>query len=276
MDEQQLKAMLKETFDTVSDGYDSKSLRFFQSSAQNMAVLLGLQGNENVLDVACGTGNAALAIAKLLPTGRVTAVDFSSGMLDKAQHKAALLDVRNVEFMERDMQNLNFPDGLFDVAVCAFGIFFVEDMESQLSHIASAVKPGGRIMISNFQENYFYPLKDILFKRLEAYGIQMPPQTWKRISSETGCIQLFERAGLTNITVTPKNVGYYLDNSRQWWEVVWNAGFRRLVSQLSTNNQERFKSEHLDEIEALRTRDGIWLDVGVLYTCGTKKDRIKK
>jgi len=124
-----------------------------------------------VLDVACGTGNAALAIAKFLPTGRVTAVDFSSGMLDKARHKAALLDVRNVEFMERDMQNLNFRDGLFDVAVCAFGIFFVEDIESQLS----------------------------------------------------------------------------------------------------ANDQERFKREHLDEIEALRTRDGIWLDVGVLYTCGTKR-----
>lgn len=50
------------------------------------------------------------------------------------------------------MQNLNFSDGLFDVAVCAFGIFFVKDMENQLLRIASTVKPGGRIMISNFQE----------------------------------------------------------------------------------------------------------------------------
>ncbi len=84
-------------------------------------------------------------------------------------------------------------------------------------------------------------------------------------------MQLFEHAGLTNITVTPKNVGYHLDSSKQWWDVVWNGGFRRMVNQLSTNDQERFKREHLDEIEALRTRDGIWLDVGVLYTCGTKR-----
>jgi ubiquinone/menaquinone biosynthesis C-methylase UbiE len=118
MDEKQLKAMLKETFDTVSGGYDSEALRFFQASAEHMAFLLGLQGNENVLDVACGTGNAALAIAKFLPTGQVTAVDFSSGMLDQARRKAASLDVRNVEFIERDMQNLKFSDCLFDVAVC--------------------------------------------------------------------------------------------------------------------------------------------------------------
>ena len=268
MDEQQQKAMLKGTFDTVSGGYDSKALRFFQASAQHMAFLLGLQGNENVLDVACGTGNAALAIAKFLPTGRVTAVDFSSGMLDQARRKAASLDVRNVEFMEQDMQNLKFSDGHFDIAVCAFGIFFVEDMESQLLRISSAVRPGGRIMITNFQENYFHPLKDMLYERLEAYGVQMPPQTWKRIASEKGCIQLFEYAGLTNITVTRKNVGYHLDSAQQWWDVVWNGGFRRMVSQLSTKDQERFKREHLDEVETLRTRDGIWLDVGVLFTCG--------
>lgn len=268
MDEQQLKAMLKETFDNVSGGYDGKSLRFFANSAQHMAFLLGLQGNETVLDVACGTGNAALAIAKFLPNGRVTAVDFSSGMLGQARRKAASLEIRNVEFIEQDMQNLSFPDGLFDVAVCAFGIFFVEDMESQLSRIASTVKPGGRIMISNFQEDYFHPLKDMLYERLEAYGVQMPPQTWKRIASEIGCKQLFENAGLTNITVTRKNVGYHLDSAEQWWDVVWNAGFRRMVSQISTKDQERFKREHLDEVEKLRTRDGICLDVGVLYTCG--------
>lgn len=271
MDEQQLKTMLKETFDTVSGGYDGKALRFFQASAEHMAAILGLQGNENVLDVACGTGNAALAIARFLPAGRVTAVDFSQGMLEQARRKAALLDVHNVEFMERDMQDLNISDTLFDVAVCAFGIFFVEDMESQLSHIASTVRPGGRIMISNFQENYFHPLKDMLFERLGTYGVQMPPQTWKRIACETGCRQLFEHAGLTDITVARKNVGYYLDSAEEWWYVVWNGGFRRMVSQLSAKDRELFKREHLEEVETLRTRDGIWLDVGVLFTCGTKK-----
>ena len=52
--------------------------------------------------------------------------------------------------------------------------------------------------------------------------------------------------------------------------LVRNAGFRRLIGQLPLNDRERFKREHLKEIEALRTKDGIWLDVGVLYTVGTK------
>jgi ubiquinone/menaquinone biosynthesis C-methylase UbiE len=270
MDEQQLKMIVKETFNTVATGYDGNALRFFPASAAHMASLLGLRGDEHVLDVACGTGNAAIALAKMLPTGRVTAVDFSAGMLDQARRKVAAANAANIEFLERDMQALDFQPPLFDVAVCAFGIFFVEDMDSQLSHIASTVKPGGRIIISNFQESYFHPLKDKFFERLAAYGVQRPPQTWQRIATEAGVRQLFENAGLADINVFQKNVGYYLNSVEEWWSIVWNAGFRRVVSRLEPQDQERFKKEHLEDVEKLRIKDGIWLDVGVLYTVGKK------
>ncbi len=270
MDEQQLKALLKETFDSVSSGYDNGALRFFPASAEHMAAFLGLRGDEQVLDVACGTGHASFAIAKKLKRGRVTAVDLSSGMLDQARKKAASLNVSNIDFLERDMQNLDFPAGQFDVAVCAFGIFFVEDMDAQLSHIASAVKPGGRVMISSFEESYFYPLKEMFFARIEAYGVPPHPQTWRRIANEAGCRELFTKAGLRDIDVQKKNVGYNLRGAEDWWEIVWNAGLRRMVTRLTAEDQERFKREHLREVEALRTKEGIWLDVGVLYTSGTK------
>ena len=271
MDEQQLKALLKETFDSVSSGYDNGALRFFPASAEHLAASLSLRGDEQVLDVACGTGHASFAIAKKLKKGRVTAVDFSPGMLDQARKKAAALGVRNVEFLERDMQNLGFSEGLFDVAVCAFGIFFVEDMDAQLAHIVSAVRPGGRIMISCFEESYFYPLKEMFFARIEAYGVPSHPQAWRRIANEAGSKELFTRAGLRDIDVRKKNVGYQLNSAEDWWEIVWNAGLRRMVTRLTVEDQERFKREHLQEVEALKTKEGIWLDVGVLYTLGTKR-----
>ena len=268
--QQQMKAILKETFDAVSGGYDGKALRFFPESAKHMAALLGLRGDEQVLDVACGTGHASLAIARMLPKGRITAVDLSPGMLDQARKKAASLNVRNVEFIERDMQDMGFSHGAFDMAVCAFGIFFVENMDAQLSHIASQVKSGGTVMITSFQENYFQPLRDMLFRGIARYGVQKPPEAWKRTANEVGCRQLFEDAGLTNVRVEPRNVGYYLQGDNEWWDIVWNAGFRRLVAQLSSQDQGRFKKEHLEEIRALATDKGLWLDAGVLYTVGTK------
>jgi ubiquinone/menaquinone biosynthesis C-methylase UbiE len=263
--------MLKETFDTVSSGYDGGALRFFARSAQSMVSLLELCGNEHALDVACGTGHASLALARMVPGGRVTGVDFSPGMLDQARSKAAAQGMPNVDFLERDMTALGFPANSFDVAVCAFGIFFVDDMERQLAHITSVVKPGGKVMVSSFQEDhYFHPLRAMMLARLGSYAVASPPPNWKRVGNEGACSDLFKRAGLTNTRVESRNFGYYFDCAERWWDVVWNAGFRRLVSQLPRDDRERFRREHLEEIEALTTKDGIWLDVGVLHTVGTK------
>lgn len=269
MDENKMKAMLIETFNTVAGGYDEQALRFFPASAQNLAELLDLRGDEDVLDVACGTGHASLALAPMLPRGRVTAVDFSSGMLEQARRKAALRNMANIDFIESDMRNLEFTDR-FDVAVCAFGIFFVTDMEAQLARIASTVKPGGRIAITNFTEDYFSPCKEMFFDRMAMYGTQPPPQEWRRIACEAGCRQLFESAGLVNVRVETRNVGYHLESAEDWWTIVWNAGLRRYVTQLPEADRERFRMEHLREISALATADGIRLDIGVLYTVGTR------
>jgi len=94
--------MLKETFDTVSSGYDGGALRFFPQSAQSMASLLDLRGDEDVLDVACGTGHASLAVARMLPNGRVTGVDFSAGM----------------RFVCRCAQHGRLAPMIWDAAVC--------------------------------------------------------------------------------------------------------------------------------------------------------------
>jgi ubiquinone/menaquinone biosynthesis C-methylase UbiE len=271
MDEQQQKAMLRHTFDTVSGGYDGGALRFFPQSAQSMVTLLDLRGDEHALDVACGTGHASLAVARRLPNGRVSGVDFSAGMLDQARKKAVAQDIGNIDFLERDMTALGFPADSFDVALCAFGIFFVDNLDTQLAHIASVVRPGGKIVISSFQEeHYFHPLREMMLARLSTLGIAIPPPVWERVGNERACRALFSRAGLTNTRVESRNEGYYLDCAERWWDVIWNAGFRRVVGLLPEELQVRFKREHLEEIEALTSKDGIWLDVGVLYTVGTK------
>jgi ubiquinone/menaquinone biosynthesis C-methylase UbiE len=269
MDQERMKELLIETFNTVSEGYDNETMRFFPASSRHLAKIVGLRGDEEVLDVACGTGNASLAVAPMLSHGRVTAVDFSSGMLAQARRKAAEAKLANIEFREGDMQSLDFRDR-FDVAVCSFGIFFVSDMETQLAHIASTVKPGGRVAITSFAEGYFSPYKELLFERAARYGVPNPPQGWKRISQEEGCRQLFASAGLNNVRVEEKNMGYYLESAGDWWNIVWNAGLRRFVTQIVPEDRERFKAEHLEEVGAYRTKNGIRLDVGVLFTVGTR------
>ncbi|MEJ2697637.1 MAG: methyltransferase domain-containing protein [Candidatus Sulfobium sp.] len=269
MESEARKSKTVETFNTVSAGYDNPSLRFFSESARHMARYLDAPDIRRVLDVATGTGNLALEIARTFPEKQVTGIDFSSGMLAQARAKADGEGIRNAEFLEMDMHEIAFPDGHFDAGVCAFGVFFAEDMTKQLRHMAAKVRPGGKVVVSCFYEDSFQPLVEILGRLLERYGIERPPLKWRLIATEQKCEALFRDSGLEEIRVEHRDLGCYLEGSSQWWDVVWNAGFRTQIGRLSPRDLKRFKEEHLTDIEKLRTGKGIWLNVKILYTAGT-------
>ncbi len=270
MDEQERKTMFKKTFDTVAEGYDNSALRFFPDSAEHLSSLLNLKGDERVLDIATGTGNVALRLAEDLPHGYITGIDFSKGMLAQANRKVETLNISNIRFVEMDMQAIDFPDNHFDTAVSAFSIFFITDMEEQLNHISRKVKHGGKIIITTFFENAFSPLVEMFLNRLETYNVEIPPMAWKRVATEEKCISLFNTANLKDIRSHLKDSSYYLKDSSDWWYIIWNGGFRGLISQMSDNDIERFKTEHLNEVQELSTDNGIWLEMKVLFTIGTK------
>ncbi len=266
--EQRSKEAIRNTFDTVADEYGKNSARFFHTAGEFMANALNLQGNEQVLDVACGTGATSIPLAKKLKKGRVTAVDFSSAMLDQARQKAQQENLHNIDYQVHDMTAMQLDDRRFDIATCSFGLFFVEDMVALLKHIASKVKPGGRVMISGFCGESFMPQSQLLFERLRRYDIEVPenPIGWKRMAEAEQLHKLFNDAGLSNVTIQRQPLGYYVD-LEQWWEIVWNAGFRGMVAQLGPR-LETFKKEHFSELEKLMNEQGLWLEVDVNFTQG--------
>ena len=107
---------------------------------------LRLQPGERVLDVACGGGKTTMAAARAVgPSGHVTGVDISKGMLELAKQRLAEAGLSQVELVLCDAQVDPFPSGPFDAALSQFGIMFFDDPKAALGNIRSHLKPGGRV-----------------------------------------------------------------------------------------------------------------------------------
>jgi SAM-dependent methyltransferase len=101
---------------------------------------VGVRAGEDVLDVACGTGNAAIPAAQA--GAKVTGLDLTPAMLAKARERAAGLEI---EWVEGDAEALPWPSGRFDVVLSTFGCMFAPRHEVVADEIARVLRPDGRI-----------------------------------------------------------------------------------------------------------------------------------
>ena len=105
----------------------------------------------NLLDIATGTGDLALAIKRALPEVDVLGTDFCRPMLDVAVRRG----LQNV--LEADAMNLPLPDASFDAATVAFGLRNMADYEKALREFRRVLRPGGHLLVLDFSmpENIF-------------------------------------------------------------------------------------------------------------------------
>jgi demethylmenaquinone methyltransferase/2-methoxy-6-polyprenyl-1,4-benzoquinol methylase len=103
-----------------------------------------------VLDVATGTGDLALELARRVgPTGEVIGSDFAEGMLDRARAKAAAGDpgTARPRFEWGDALELPYEDDSFDAATVGFGARNFDDLARGLAEMVRVVRPGGRVVV---------------------------------------------------------------------------------------------------------------------------------
>ena len=147
------KEYIKSMFDSIAGDYDSLN-HWFSLNAdrrwRRKAVAEVMQDAPlRILDVACGTGDLAVALAAAAPQGgRVTGVDISKKMLSLVGRKAAKAGVAfNVKTELADAENLPYADGAFDVVTCAFGVRNFEHRDRGLAEFLRVLRPGGKAVI---------------------------------------------------------------------------------------------------------------------------------
>lgn len=270
------KQEIVDTFSTVASGYDTPALRLFPFCADKLIALLQPAPGKKLLDVATGTGAVAIAAAQMIgPDGRVTAIDFSEAMLDKAQKNIAKMALDNIDLHVMDGSALEFRGNYFDYVSCSFGLFFMEDMAQALQQWKRVCRPGGSIGFTSFGDEAFTPLMTLFRQLAEKYGVgennQQKPYGLELLKSPDRCLLLLEEAGFGQCRVHTEQMGYHLKNAEEWWEVLWNSGARAVIMKLPQQQLGKFKREHLAEIETLQSDDGIYLNIQTHFSFAVKE-----
>jgi ubiquinone/menaquinone biosynthesis C-methylase UbiE len=145
-----------------------------------------LEAGSNVLDVACGNGNATLAAARRFC--KVTGLDYVPALLERAAERARA-ERLSPTFIEGDAEQLPFANGLFDAVLSTFGVMFAPDQARAASELVRVCKPGGKIALASWTpEGFIGDLLRTVARYVAPPKVAPSPVRW---GSELGIAELF-------------------------------------------------------------------------------------
>ena len=160
------KDEVEQMFDNISHRYDFLN-RLLSAGIdvqwRNKVVNMVSETNPGtILDVATGTGDLAIALAKKNTQAKITGFDLSAGMLEIGRKKIAEKHLSNqIDMIQGDAENMPFQDNTFDAITVAFGVRNFETLEKGLKEIHRVLKPGGTFIILEFSMPEQFPMKQL-------------------------------------------------------------------------------------------------------------------
>jgi demethylmenaquinone methyltransferase / 2-methoxy-6-polyprenyl-1,4-benzoquinol methylase len=202
-------------FDNISHRYDLLnrilSVGIDKGWRKKAVNILNNEHPINILDVATGTGDFAVACSRI-HNSFVTGVDISNGMLDEGRKKVKNLKLTDkIKLIYGDSEELPFKDNMFDAVTVAFGVRNYEDLGKGLGEMARVLKPGGLVVILEFSKPKKFPFRQIYWlyfkyivplagklisKDRSAYGYL--PDSVKAFPDGSKFISYLDNAGFTD------------------------------------------------------------------------------
>lgn len=204
---------------------------------------LQIRAGQRVLDVATGSGNAALAAARRF--AMVVGLDYVPSLLDRARRRAEAEGIA-VEFMEGDAEALPFPDDSFDVVTSVVGVMFAPNQAQAANELVRVCRPGGTIGLASWTPaGYIGGLLKIVSRYVPPPAGLNPPTRWgteaglRELFGDRVSLQMTERDNLFRY-VTPEQGATFM--REQYGPLVKSFGA------LSPEQQEQMHAELVDLI----------------------------
>ena len=159
---------VRRMFDKIAPTYDklnhTLSLGIDRRWRRKAVDALGKHQPQDILDIATGTGDFAMLMARRIQPRHITGADISEGMMDVGRKKvkeAGLQDT--ISFQREDCLSLTFPDGTFDAVTSAYGVRNFQDLDQGLREMQRVLRPGGHLLIVELTPPPRFPMKQLFW-----------------------------------------------------------------------------------------------------------------
>lgn len=269
----------KATWNKFSPGWkkwDALTMEFLKPMGDAIIEAIRPRGNDNILDIAAGTGEPGLTIAGMLDGGTVTITDLAEDMVAIAKENAVKRNITNVKTTACDVCELPFPDNHFDSISCRMGFMFFPDMQLAANEMARVLKPGGRIATSVWdaaEKNFWVTATMGVVNRNMDLPAPPPGAPGMFRCAEAGLIKrIFENAGIKNVTETSVTSQLRSGDTDTYWNMISeiSAPFVSAMSKADEATRQKIKVEVYEAVNK-RFPDGIVLiDAAALVVAGSK------
>jgi SAM-dependent methyltransferase len=185
---------------------------------------LDIADDQRHLDIAAGTGEPGLTVARLAPSGHVTLTDLSAEMLEVATRRASAQGITNFGTTVSSADDLPFGDATFDSISVRFGYMFFPDVAKATREFARVLKPGGRLCSSVWGSPGENPWTMIAMQALAAEAVLAPPDPdgpgMFRCATPGYVSALYQAAGLRDVAEWNVGVELVTQSPAQYWEMI--------------------------------------------------------
>ena len=263
----QLRRQLRGMWAEVAGGWAEHAEDVDARSAQLTQRMLELstpRPGERVLELACGPGGAGLAAAKhLAPGGEVVLSDIAAEMTAVASQRAAARGLRNVTARVLDLEQIDEPDGSYDVVLCREGLMLVSDPARAAREIRRVLRPGGRVALAVWGPRERNPWLGVMFDAIGAQlGRLVPPAGVPgpfslEDAAELG--DLLRDARLSDVSVSELSVPLLAGSFEDWWTARCSlAGpLTKILASLPAEASDSIRARAEEAARPYETRNGL-------------------